>query len=97
MAKTHITVVEFQLKRDPTKWGVVADGGESPGAFFVFWPPWVYHRVSPPEHLSGPIPQTTKLLWVSRPPLPVDRVPFIVGNKPFAQQYIKRIDEQTFR
>ena len=97
MAKDHITVLEFQLTRDPTKWGLITEGGDDPGAYYVMWPPWVSHRISAPEHLSGPIPQATKLLWESRPPLPADRLPFVVGRPFDGKEYIKRVDEKTFR
>lgn len=96
-AKTHAAAVEFQLAKDSTRWGVME--GTEPHVYFVFWPPWTRHRARVPDHLTGPAPRPTKLMWESSPPLPVHRVPHVLGNANclFDQGYQKRVSEQTFR
>lgn len=97
MSRTHRIVQEFKLRKDATRWGVV-DGSKPTAVFYVFWPPWVHHTTETPAHLAGPLPRATKLLWESRPALPVDRVPFLLSNSGlFDGAYNKRVDEKTFR
>ena len=53
-------VIEFKLKRDTTRWGVMED--TVPNVYYVFIPPWVHARIVHPECQSPPPPDVS-CMW----------------------------------